>query len=43
MLIGVEPLHPVNCGDTPVIQARSVNQIEVLQLVADAILPDAFD
>ena len=34
MLIGVEPLHPFDCGDTRVIQARSVNQIEVLQLVA---------
>ena len=43
MLIAVEPLHPVDRGDARVIQARSVNQIEALQLVADGVLSDSLD
>ena len=43
MLIAVEPLHPVDRGNARVIQARSVNQIEALQLVADGVLSDSLD
>ena len=43
MRTGVEPLHPVDRGNARVVQAWSVDQIEVLQLVADGILRDPFD
>ena len=43
MLIGVEPLHPVDCRDARVIQTWCVNQIESLHLVADGILRDPYD
>ena len=43
MLIGVEPLHPVDCRDARVIQTWCVNQIEELHLVADGILRDPLD